>query len=46
MIDARARSELGYAPAVAFDEGMRRAVAWARFAGWDAAQFRAAPARA
>lgn len=42
MLDARARAELGYAPAVSFNEGMRRAVAWARFAGWDEAQFRGA----
>lgn len=42
MSDARARAELGYAPPVGFEEGMRRAVAWARFAGWDAAQLRGA----
>lgn len=42
MIDARARRELGYSPPVSFAEAVKRSVAWARFAGWDAAQFCAA----
>ena len=30
----KARRELGYAPAVTLDEGMKEAVAWARTQGW------------
>jgi nucleoside-diphosphate-sugar epimerase len=31
---SRARQELGYAPAVSLDEGIRRTLAWYRQAGW------------
>jgi nucleoside-diphosphate-sugar epimerase len=31
---AKARTELGYAPAVTFAEGLARTVAWYRAAGW------------
>jgi len=30
----RARAELGYAPAVGLDEGIRRTLAWYRGQGW------------
>ena len=30
----KARRELGYAPAITLDEGMKEAVAWARTQGW------------
>ena len=30
----KARDELGYAPTVTLDEGMRAAVLWARAQGW------------
>jgi nucleoside-diphosphate-sugar epimerase len=31
---ARARAELGYAPKVGLDEGIRRTLAWYRGQGW------------
>jgi nucleoside-diphosphate-sugar epimerase len=31
---ARARAELGYAPKVGLDEGIRRTLAWYREQGW------------